>query len=163
MDERGPATASAPARPWAFEGLRRSVDSLQALGWIEAHIALGQALWWSCLLDETCFTDPGYEAMRDADGFGRVLPGLRYARNAMAHGAAPVRSLPTFSLTGDRQPYEWLPVDLLDLYAPPKCTRRTPMERATYAEAVAGRPLESPLQAALSWFTYVDARDWIFS
>jgi hypothetical protein len=154
----------ATARPWAFEGLRRSVGGLQSLGWVDAHILLGQALWWACLLDETCWGEPGYGSARDASPAGRVLPGLRYARNAMGHGAAPVRSLTTFSYDGEQQPYEWIPADLLDMYSPPRSPRRphTIADRAAYSASVSGRPLEEPLQDALRWFEHVDASDWDF-
>lgn len=164
MDERGPEAVGATARPWAFEGLRRSVSGLQSLGWLDAHIVMGQALWWACLLDETCWNEPGYEHAREVHSAGRVLPGLRYARNAMGHGAAPVRSLTTFSLDGDPMPYEWIPTRLLDMYAPPQRPerRRTIADRAAYSDYVAGRPLEEPLQAAMHWFEYVHSAGWHF-
>lgn len=82
----------------------------------------------------------------------------------MGHGAAPVRSLTTFSLDGDPLPYEWIPARLLDMYSPPQRPRspRTTADRAAYDDHVAGRPLEEPLQDAMRWFEHVDAIEWDF-
>jgi hypothetical protein len=82
----------------------------------------------------------------------------------MGHGAAPVRSLTTFSLDGDMLPYEWISASLLDLYSPPQRpdAPRTSADRAAYSDHVAERPLEDPLRDAMRWFEHVDSMEWDF-
>jgi hypothetical protein len=48
--------------------------------------AVGECTTWLCALEELFWHRPGYESARAADAQGRVLPGVRRARDAVVHG-----------------------------------------------------------------------------
>lgn len=56
----------------------------------EAFIPLSEALWWSMSIDEGFVALDGddYRQARDADQDGRILRGIRYARNRTGHQRA---------------------------------------------------------------------------
>ena len=55
-----------------------------------ALASVGTGLFWACALDEQLERVAGYKSERNQDGGGRLLPGLRLGRNAVAHGAAVI-------------------------------------------------------------------------
>ena len=52
--------------------------------------ALGESLMWLCLLDELLWSRPNYASDRGNDLQGRLVPGLRHARNSLVHGVTVV-------------------------------------------------------------------------
>ena len=54
------------------------------------YASLGETLWWIVALDEHYREAGGkaYEAFRNQDEYGRVVPGLRLARNRVGHQLA---------------------------------------------------------------------------
>jgi hypothetical protein len=51
-------------------------------------------VFWACALDERLSEiDPAYEARRDGDEHGQVLPALRFARDRHTHQVAITTSL----------------------------------------------------------------------
>jgi hypothetical protein len=60
-------------------------------------------VFWACALDERLSEiDPAYEARRDGDEHGQVLPALRFARDRHTHQVAITTSLEfTFERSSD--------------------------------------------------------------
>ncbi|MGC2206892.1 MAG: hypothetical protein WA724_03445 [Candidatus Dormiibacterota bacterium] len=56
--------------------------------WGDIFGPLGETLFWIVALDDTLNETSGiaYRGPRDADPAGQLIPGLRYARNKVAHG-----------------------------------------------------------------------------
>lgn len=77
-----------PGLEVAREGLARSLPGFDHRDLVTASVATGQALFWACSIDEQLGGDRDYLRKREADAAGRLLPALRMARNAVAHGAA---------------------------------------------------------------------------
>jgi hypothetical protein len=48
--------------------------------------ALGECLTWICAFEELLWPRSNYANRRDNDAQGKLLPGLRYARNSLVHG-----------------------------------------------------------------------------
>ena len=67
------------------EAMARFEQTLQVQLIDHTAIAAAEATLWACSLDELRWTRDGYEQARDADLDGRVLNGLRWARNQGAH------------------------------------------------------------------------------
>jgi hypothetical protein len=72
----------------ALAGLRQAAEGAES-GRGYKHVTAGTGVFWACALDEQLRHSHGeaYEALRNVDGRGRVVHGLRLARNAIAHGA----------------------------------------------------------------------------
>jgi hypothetical protein len=85
-----PATSAATAVASAADAaISRLYHAAIAGGPIFAP--LGEALTWLCSLDDLlAAADPAYRARRDAHPDGRVVPGLRWARNQAVHGETVV-------------------------------------------------------------------------
>lgn len=84
MKERDPATRV------ALRGLSENALRIGDADAETAIIATGQALFWACALDDRLARNGGYRSDREQDPDGRLLIGLRPARNAFAHGVAVV-------------------------------------------------------------------------
>src|SRR5437588_3093746 len=54
------------------------------------YAGLREAIWWIVALDEHYYSryGRGYKDFRDASQYGRQVPGIRYARNAVGHHIA---------------------------------------------------------------------------
>ncbi|WP_157008520.1 hypothetical protein [Agromyces laixinhei] len=122
-------------------------------------IVAGTALFWLCSLDEALEErySADYLGRTNASPTGRVMAGLRFARNAVAHGivvCAGQRGL-AFPIVYpiDYGPNVWKHADeFLARWTPQaKVDREGGLRLASYREHVERRPVGEPLRAAVSW------------
>jgi hypothetical protein len=151
-----------------YRFFRESLESVDT-DRIDFNLAIANSVIWACAVDEalTARSGDSYAAARDADPNGRVLDGLRLARNAILHGQ-------TFAVqpTGLGYPLEY-PL----FYGPPvwksyaELTRDwTPRNkgpgldrlRDTYEHNVAGRNIGAPLWDSRDWLDAGAALRWDF-
>jgi hypothetical protein len=131
----------------------------------EIFVPLTEALWWAVSADDG-FDDlarrgrgyrpnvGNYRAARDKDQFGRVLRGLRYARDRCGHQRALVAVE-----DGLRLPFA-LPAVLggffrwrsSDQLPPSDAKFRSGGLRLDYDNLLAGRPASEALESAAKWF-----------
>lgn len=57
----------------ALEGLRRSAQAIDHRDQTASHIAVGQALFWACALDEQHWKSDDYTRVRDAHPVARHM------------------------------------------------------------------------------------------
>ena len=129
-----------------------------------AMIALVEALWWTVSLDEEYGKafGPLYKTERDADERGRVIDGIRLARNRGGHQRAllvekreltwPIRWPATFGLF-----FRWRPVEDLPPADPRYEAREKPL-RTAYEMWLSGRPADQTVREVLAWFDYAAGR-----
>lgn len=126
----------------------------------DASAWAGSAAYWACAVDEQLEKLPGYTSRRNTTA-GRVLLGIRLARNALAHGALAATQPAglEYSLSDplDYGPEVWAPCQVLldSLDREPSETKK-----ASYIELVEGRRLEEPLRVALAWLQGERLREW---
>jgi hypothetical protein len=130
--------------------------------------ALGECLTWLCALEELVWLRGGYENARDGDSQGRVLPGLRRARDAIVHGdpvvdvasVADSTVVPTPRIVVTSGASVITPVSRpawvfkLTLPPPPKTTKHTPKQESAYAD-IAGLEVIAPVQDGVQWLDRV--------
>lgn len=127
---------------------------------------LSEALYWTAVIDD--YVPRGtalrssFERDRARHADGKVVPGVRYVRNALTHGYAVVTRAAgltdgMFDDEGymDFGPDVWVGVDEVP---PPK--RFRPDERARYADALAGRSPASTLDQLARWHDRLAADGW---
>jgi hypothetical protein len=122
---------------------------------------LGETLVWLVALDDLLLGVPMYEARRDNDPNGKLLPGLRLARNVIVRGVpvfGVVRRPRTEAATdgpivfgktglgGDRFACAWAHRSGF-----PNGIRRRPAQESSYDANVMGRPLLEPLDRAMTF------------
>jgi hypothetical protein len=147
--------------------LEAAKEALHRLGGIyRADLAsafgpLGESLTWLCAADELFSRElASYGTLRDNDDAGRTLPGLRFARNHAVHGTdvasvagrvegsdLPAR-LPF--VLGVRSHLIWAGVSDL-----PALPRPRVGQQRIYSELLDGRPLQTSLEAALTFLSDV--------
>ena len=126
--------------------------------------ALGECLMWVIALDDLLEDRVGYMNLRNSDRQrqGQFLPGLRYARNAIAHGDAVgdladitdvpyppgplVHNRPGTRIFGPPTLVQW--TFQQTLLAP---TKQAPDLEATHAAHVASREVSTPIVGAVGW------------
>jgi hypothetical protein len=131
----------------------------------EVFVPLTEALWWAVSADDG-FEDlarrgsgyrpnvGNYRVARDKDQFGRVLRGLRYARDRCGHQRALVAVE-----DGLRLPFA-LPAVLGELFRWRSSDHLPPADpkfhseglRPDYDDLLAGRPASEALESAAKWF-----------
>ncbi|MBF4602848.1 hypothetical protein [Curtobacterium sp. VKM Ac-2884] len=122
--------------------------------------AVGTAAFWACALDEQLrVTDPTYDARRDANPDGEVLPGIRLLRNAVTHGAvvavqkAPGVVFPIrFPVEFSHLAYRPLEDVLASWKGRRHVTAESPRQDAVYRASLEGLQLVAPLVRAYRWF-----------
>jgi hypothetical protein len=131
----------------------------------EVFVPLTEALWWAVSADDGfedlarrgCGYRPNvgnYREARGKDQFGRVLPGLRYARDRCGHQRALVAvedelRLPFALPAVLGEFFRWRSSDQLPP-ADPKF--RSEGLRPDYDDLLAGRPASEALESAAKWF-----------
>lgn len=144
----------------ARDGLARAAAAIDPGDLRGATIAAGQGLFWACSLDEQLWSVQGYSAARAADEWARLLPGMRIARNAVAHGAAIcVRHADGLSFP-IRWPMRWsdvywAPVDALL----PALDRRPSASAVEMYRAMEGRSVADTLEGVAAWFDRLAVTD----
>lgn len=133
----------------AFSALEDALERLDAAGedYARTYAAVGEVLWWAVAVDEPMEDyRPGYEALRAEDKDGRLLPGLRWARNRVSHQRAILFRQESQGPAG----LVWVRVEDV----PPGRTERG---RDIYKEQLAGEPIIDTIGQVRRWF-YGDAR-----
>lgn len=161
-------SASVNSYSETLTAIRLTVDATES---IAGHgqptwVRVGSALLWICALDEQFRSEPSYKSRRRRDAEGRVIEGLRFARNRVAHGADIVVAdggllFPAFAGLGgtlEFGPQTWLTANRMRTVAKDKGPTS---ERATYDAHVAGRLVPDPLRDALNWFERMHLNDWL--
>lgn len=146
----------------ARAGLARSIPEIECGDAVGGAIAVAHSLHWVCVLDELLSSDRAeYRGQRGGDQAGCLLPALRLARNAVAHGALvavyQTRGLvaPLIAPLRARE-MRWLPLaavlEFLDQKQPADSLQ-------LYEKRVAGTPVEGMMVAVSDWFErYLDHR-----
>lgn len=129
-------------------------------------IRVGSALLWICALDEQFVSEPSYKSRRSKDADGRVIEGLRFARNRVAHGGDIVVAdggleYPLFGGPGGTMefgPQTWMRAERMRTVGK---DQGPASERAAYDAHVAGRLVSDPLNDALRWFERMEQNAWL--
>lgn len=158
-----------------FDGARGRLEAATALGMLPefVFVPLAEALWWIVSLDDGFeklasegtgwTTKEAYREARNNDTSGRVLVGLRYARDRCGHQLA-MASLEDGLRPPFRFPntpgtfFRWRPSGQLP--QPAESTRHEQADRirSKYDLWLAGRPVEMTVNAAAEWFTHTAAK-----
>jgi hypothetical protein len=116
--------------------------------------AVAEAAMWACALDQRWWKRVGYEGRREGDPDGRLLPGLRWARNQGVHQLVALHRVSdragmgfplSFPMSFGWQ-VTWLSRDQV-----PEEDRIDERLRAAYDEHLAGRPVRGTLEYAVAW------------
>ena len=137
----------------------------------DVFVPLSEALWWTVSADDgfehLARTDPGYRPnlgdyrqARGKDRYGRVLCGLRYARDRCGHQRALVAvetglTFPIAFPVAFGEFFRWRRSDQLP---PPDPKFRGAALRSDYDSLLAGRPASQTLEAAAKWFEQEQSR-----
>jgi hypothetical protein len=126
--------------------------------------ALGVCLMWVCALDDLLESkkDGRYKSARDNDRQGRLVKGLRRARNAIVHGDVVVAvaasadipnpsTLIVSSGTGPRIVGPPTRVEWTFLQTLPPPGQPQPKLEAAYGKHVAGTEVTTPILSAANW------------
>jgi hypothetical protein len=163
-----------PMRDLALRGL---IDATAVLdGEVSGNelIAIGQAAFWACAVDEHMrdhIAKEAYESRRQADPNGRVLPGLRFIRNAVAHGAVvvtrssglvwPLGSSPSGKyFDWGELVYQSRGVVVDEWIGTRDRNRHIDEQDRIHDELFGGRPVAEPLHSAIAWFSWLSHIGW---
>jgi len=130
------------------------------------QFSAGTAAVWVAALDDALMTQPTYRGRRDKHPDGRVVDGLRLARNAVVHGAvlateAEGMKFP-LSFPLDYGPMVWVSYERLTAQWQPKGKRADlVIQREAYEAHLSRQELRVPVARALSWFDEVRKRGWV--
>jgi hypothetical protein len=137
----------------------------------DVFMPLSETLWWIVSADDgfedLARTDPGYrpnlgdyQQARGKDQYGRVLRGLRYARDRCGHQRALVAveigfTFPVAFPVAFGEFFRWRRSDQLP---PPDPKFQSAALRPDYDSLLAGRPASQALEAAAKWFEQEQSR-----
>lgn len=156
-----------------FESARQRflVQSVPGAAPEEVFVPLTEALWWAvsadCGFEDLASADPGYRAnvgsyrqARGSDQYGRVLRGLRYARDRCGHQRALVAveiglTFPIALPAAFGEFFRWRRSDQLP---PPDPKFPSAALRPDYDSQLAGRPASLTLESAAKWFAQEQSR-----
>lgn len=135
----------------------------------DIYLAVANTAVWASALDEALSQAPdarvNYKSARDADEAGRVVLGLRLARNGFIHGeqfAIEAQGLDyPLSYPLSFGPLRWKRYEDLTRTWTPKV--REPLlsaMRISYEDEVAGELAIDPLVRAHRWFAQVQEQGW---
>lgn len=132
-----------------------------ASGLWETFVPLAEALYWAATIDDNLRSEAWYEPERTAHPDGRVMPGIRYARNFSTHEivalteAGPAYIEYPLWDSGDlySETMLWLPFD--ELPSPKKTSKHTSIQQDSYRVHLAGRDTPGTLARVRSWFIRV--------
>jgi len=146
-----------------------SLDSVDDAPGDEFELAIANSVIWACILDEALENRLGrsYTDTRSGNRSGRVLDGLRLARNAIVHGQ-------TFAIRPGGMAF---PLDYPLYYGPPVWKSAAELMRswtprfqgpgfqrlrATYEQEIAGTNIGAPLWTAREWLDHMREHGWKF-
>lgn len=138
---------------------RNSLDSLTAPGseGKDVEIAVGSFLFWIVALDDRVreLNRNEYSALATRHAGSTLMPGLKLARNALAHGVVPV-SLPgglTVPMTIPLviHPVRWTSLSHLKEGWTPVATPHLSLQIGVYEEHLAERSTIPALQSTFDW------------
>jgi hypothetical protein len=155
-----------------FDGARHRLNGAAVPGVPpeSVYVPLAEALWWAVIVDNgfeeladarelsNWPTKKQYQDARNTDPSGRVLVGLRYARDRCGHQPAlialedglrlPFRLPNAFGVS-----FRWLPSDQLPQPQQKNHQKRAKEMRPAYNTWLAGRPAAMTVESAAMWFT----------
>lgn len=145
---------------------RRALDlSMDMYRGENAQFFAGTAVFWACALDELLAGElAGYKTHRNSDHDGRVILGLRFVRNGIAHG--PVYAVESRGLEYplnyplNSGPPVWAPLEALLKTWTPLSKFDLGRGKDIYAAEVAGELLTEPLARASRWFDRLEQANW---
>jgi hypothetical protein len=134
-------------------------------------VPLAEALWWAVSVNDGFeeLADKGridewpskkdYQKARDKDPSGRVLVGLRYARDRCGHQLALIAledalRLPTRLPNMLGEFYRWRPSEQLPQPQNKIHLKRAEEMREDYDTWLAGRPAAMTIESAATWFAH---------
>jgi hypothetical protein len=153
--------------PAVVRGRRLTDAASAAVGRVSAaddtFASLGEVLMWLIALEDLVVSVDGqYWTKRNADVDGAVLPGIRYARNAVVHGQSVTTTvhthggamlgaamLGTFAL-GEGPSTRWSNRSSIG-FTPSK---DVPQQEQSYDSQIAGQPVLPPLERALAFLRF---------
>jgi len=122
----------------------------------------GEAILWIAALDDLLRrSDPTYEVRRAVDPGGALLPGIRYARNALTHGntvaavaflrpgSQPGMMVLGVSQLGTLSRFEWM--ECSHIGHTPRKTRTSASEARCFDHHLAGNGLIGSLTSAFDF------------
>lgn len=155
-----------------FDGARDRFQAAAVPGALPELVfaPLAEALWWAVSVDdgfkELAATQAlgwpnkgAYQVARDKDPDGRVLEGVRYARDRCGHqlalAALEDHLRPPFSLPNVLGPaFRWRPSDQLPQPAGKNELANANKKRPRYDTWLAKRPASMAVESAAKWFAY---------
>jgi hypothetical protein len=132
-------------------------------------VPLTEALWWTVSADDgfaeladsgaiaTWPSKSDYHAARNADTSGRVLAGLRYARDRCGHQLALIAvedglRFPFRLPNATGQAFRWRPSAQIPQPREPGRQNQAQRWRPSYDSLLAGRPAAMAVESAANWF-----------
>jgi hypothetical protein len=145
----------------ALSAVKLTVTAILSVSPQPVWVRVGSALLWVCALDEQFRSDSAYNTSRNVDIDGRVIPGMRFARDRAAHGIEVITSegglrYPLFADgTLDYSP-KWMPRNSMQT-APPG-DRREQVD--SFDNYLIGASVYDTFNAAVRWFERVQENGW---
>lgn len=165
MDLEGIDLAMRPAMLTAallgFHGAKARHDAALGLGDLpRLLIPLTECTYWACVLDEQLRETVGYAKLRDDHHDGRVIAGMRHARNLNTHrlpltvrrqsgGVSIPMTIPAVFKSAE---VVWQEFEKLPKVLAPYRNRYTLSHEAAYEQFLGNQPTRLTLDAAARWF-----------
>ena len=145
----------------ALSAIKLTAAAISIISPQPVWVRVGSALLWVCALDEQFWSESAYISTRNVDVDGRVISGMRFARDRAAHGIEVVSSegglrYPLFTDgTLDYSP-EWMPRNSMQTEPPRERTEQI----TSYDRYLIGTSLYDTFASAERWFERMQANDW---
>lgn len=148
-----------PSYDVAIRAGQNALDRVTAPGseGADVEIAVGTFLFWIVALDDRIreLNEAEHAVAVTMESASSVMPGLKLARNAHAHGVVPV-SLPggvtvPYTIPFVIHPLRWAPLSQLTDGWTPQKTKHLPQQIRVFQEQLAERETVPTLQRALDW------------
>ena len=113
-----------------------------------------ESVVWACALDDILGqAEPGYEARREADIDGRLLVGIRWARNRGVHNVLSLHEVHHGPPVYVTYPERWWDFTWLDRDRIPTAGRPAPLQERAYDEHLSGESVEATLASVYRFLT----------
>ena len=148
-----------PSYHVAIRAGQNALDRITAPGseGADVEIAVGTFLFWIVALDDRIreLNETEHAVAVTMESASSVMPGLKLARNALAHGVVPV-SLPggftlPFTLPLVIHPLRWAPLSQLTDGWTPRRSPNLAQQIQVFEEQLAERDTVPTLQSAFNW------------
>lgn len=145
----------------ALNAVKLTVSAISLASPQPVWVRAGSALLWVCALDEQFWSETAYNSTRNVDTDGKVIPGMRFARDRAAHGIEVVSSegglhYPLFADgTLDFSP-EWMPRG--SMQTTPRDEKAEQV--SSYDNFLIGASVYDTFASAVQWFDRMQANEW---